>query len=269
MIDQAAFDDVADSLVADGVRVTYESLREALGTSNRHRLGSEHGTSHSARDIQYPFADWKRRRRYKPHLAMHDLSDEAEKAVAASLDALRRAADRLPPGMPPMVSQADLAEVLTQIEDISQRLGSRLDTLTAENAALRKDLTAAIAAKRVQGDRVIRRGRKSGVFDSTSRHFWNRLMLTFHDHIKSGGPKSVQDLLGLVDDDTHALAALAFEAIDETILREKLSVRVGRRHYFELKDGLYHILPSGPRKPVRNSKGRKRMAGGGAVRGRD
>ena len=80
MIDQAAFDDVADSLVASGVRVTYESLREALGTSNRNRRGSEHGTSHSARDIQHPFADWKRRRRYKPYLAMHDLSDEAEKA---------------------------------------------------------------------------------------------------------------------------------------------------------------------------------------------
>lgn len=267
MIDQNVFDAVADHLVEVGVRVTYENLREAFRERNRAETGAEHGASHSPRDIQDPFDDWKHRRRYKPHLALHDLPGHAEKAVATSLDALRIAAGRLPLDLPPMVTEPRLAEILDRIECVAVRLEEKLDALAADNASLRRDLIA--LASRQPGGRVIRKGRKSGVFDSTSRHFWDRLMRVFRDHIKAEGPAPLEKLMSLVDQDSHDLAAAAFETITDTTLREKLSVRVGCENYFRLEGGLYHLRWPEPRKlksrPIARTKRRSRIARSASV----
>lgn len=248
MIDQTTFDVVADGLLSSGIRVTYGNLRDAFRERNRAGNSADDATSHSMRDIQDPFADWKRRRRYKPHLAASDLPEIAEKAVATALDALRKAANTLPPGTPPMVHVRDPDEVMARIDEMSGSIARRLDALAAENANLRREVATLAAACHQQGPRLVRKGRKAGVFDSTSRHFWNRLMLMFRDHIKAEGPKPWPDLLALIDEDCHALAAAAFEPIDENKLKEKLGIRVGAKNYFRLEDGLYHVLPPEPRK---------------------
>lgn len=258
MIDQKALDDIADRLVEAGIRVTYGNLRDAFLEQSVAINGAALATSHSMRDIQDPFDDWKRRRRYKPHLATHDLPERAEKAVADALDALRVAADRLPANTPPMAPVCDLDAVLVRVEDILGGIDRRLEALSAENAALRRDV-AILAAARQQSPRAIRKGRKAGVFDSTSRHFWNRLMLMFRAHIKAEGPKPWNDLFALVDDDSHALAAAAFEPINETTLKEKLRIRVGHQNYFRLEGDLYHLLPTVPKK--RKAKARAKPPG--------
>jgi len=269
MIDQKALDDIADRLVEAGIRVTYGNLRDAFLEQSVAINGATLATSHSMRDIQDPFDDWKRRRRYKPHLAAHDLPERAEKAVADALDAVRAAADRLPAHTAPMAPVSDLDAVLVRVEGILSGIDRRLDALSAENAALRRDV-AILAAARQQGSRAIRKGRKAGVFDSTSRHFWNRLMLLFRAHIKANGPMRWNDLFALVDEDSHALAAAAFEPINETTLKEKLGIRVGHQNYFRLEGDLYHLLPTAPRKrkPRASAKPLRRRSPAATVIGR-
>lgn len=245
MIDQKAFDGVADDLVAAGIRVTYASLREAFLEVSAREVGIEVATSHSPRDLQPPFDDWKLRRRYKPHLAAHDMPEKAEKAVADALDSLRLASDRLPREMLPMGVAAEATEYTGKLDGAVRRLEARMDEMAATNTALLREISA---LRRKPGVRAIRKGRKAGVFDSTSRHFWNQLMLVFRANIKAEGPKPLEDLLALIDQDAHDLAAAAFEPITETTLREKLSVRVGAKNYFRLEGGMYHLIAPEPRK---------------------
>lgn len=54
MIDQRTLDEVADLLVENGVRVTYDHLRVAFAERSASAGGG--GASHSDRDIQDPFA---------------------------------------------------------------------------------------------------------------------------------------------------------------------------------------------------------------------
>lgn len=57
MIDQRAFDNVADDLVAAGIRVTYTNLRAAFQEVSARKVGIKKATSHSARDLQGPLND--------------------------------------------------------------------------------------------------------------------------------------------------------------------------------------------------------------------
>ncbi|MFD1279641.1 hypothetical protein ACFQ5C_08120 [Methylobacterium goesingense] len=55
--------------------MTYDAVQAALL--------SKRGHGASDRDLQRPFADWRRRRRYKGHFATLDLPEEMEKVLAA------------------------------------------------------------------------------------------------------------------------------------------------------------------------------------------
>ena len=242
MIDQNAFDDVADALVAAGVRVTYESLEQAFRERDRATSGETYGKAHSRRDIQDPFDNWKRRRRYKPHFSAIELPEPAERAIAKAFAALQAAAGHLPTGFLPPEPSASGADLQARIEELADGMGRRFDELAAENAALRRDVAALARQGGQAGGRVMRKGRKSGVPYATSIFFWDYLIRQLRDAIRERGPMTAAELLALVDEDTHTLAAAAFEEIDETTLREKLAERVKRGRYLKQVGERYEVL---------------------------
>ncbi|WP_331304644.1 hypothetical protein [Methylobacterium oryzae] len=238
MVDQKLLDELADGLVEAGVQVTYPSLEEAF--RERSRLTAGRTAGHSRRDLQGPFDDWKRRRRYRPHLAALALDEGTERALARFL-ALARS------GKPTDTWPANEEEAATpsQVDVLVSRIEGTAAALAAENAALRADIaavasTVATLAKGRPG------GRKSGIVASTSLHFWDQLMREFAARIRKRGPLTAEELDAAVTDDTREFAMRNFERITPGVIAGKLTVRNEHNKYImPLGDGRFDLIERG------------------------
>ncbi|MGU3421480.1 hypothetical protein [Methylobacterium sp. D54C] len=246
MIDQRTLDEVADLLVENGVRVTYDHLRAAF--AERSALAGD-GASHSDRDIQHPFAAWRQRRRYRPHLAALDLDERTERALGRFLT-LARSGD--PSGFAP---SEDEPATRAQVDRMTGRIEDVLASLAAENAALRSQvdrLITAMAAMSAPAPTDKRpKGRKAGIVASTSLHFWDRLMRAFADEIRKRGPLTAADLHATITPDTHDFARRNFERITPGVVTEKLTTRNTHNKYIRpTDDGRYELIRRSPKRRV-------------------
>lgn len=83
-MEQALIDILADELVENGELVSYSSIQKALKV--------RHGRGASDRDICRPLTTWKKKRRYRAHLAEIDLPEEMEKPLAQFIAAANKIA---------------------------------------------------------------------------------------------------------------------------------------------------------------------------------
>lgn len=235
MIDQRTLDEVADLLVQDGKRVTYDHLREAFAARNN--PNGPGGGSHSDRDIQDPFADWKRRRRYRPHLAALDLDGRTERALAQFLALARSASAGTP-------DREDGEEMVTraQVALLAERIEGAITAAAEERAALRADIASlASAVEALAGERT--KGRKSGIVASTSLHFWDQLMRAFAAEIRRRGPLTAEELLATVTKDALRFAERNFERITLGVVTDKLQTRDRYNKYIRpVADGRYDLI---------------------------
>lgn len=256
MIDQKTFDDVADGLVAAGTRVTYGHLREAFAERNRQSNGAA-ATSHSMRDIQDPFDDWKLRRRYRPHLAALDLDGRTEKALTRFLALARSAKSKA-------IEPADDGEAATcfQVEGMARRFEEVAAMFAAETGALKAEvarLASAMASIPPATDERPK-GRKSGIVASASLHFWDRLMQEFALEIRKRGPLTARELDATIADDTRLFASRNFQRITPRILAGKLATRNKYNKYIKpLGDGRYDLIKRGrsPKPKATDDAGRR------------
>ncbi|WP_411902742.1 hypothetical protein [Methylorubrum thiocyanatum] len=249
MVNQALFDEVADRLVEQGIRVTYDSVNAAL--KERDRLGGGPGRGKSDRDLQIPFADWKRRRRYRPHLAHLDLSDGMEKAIAAFVArAIAEAGHHAgaPPEPPDPTPAPDPNPVVaSQLADLAASMQAQLATLAEECRLLReqaREPSAGHPSTQKPSAPLKREERRRGLAAATGRFFWDRMMQVFVEAIRERGPMSAAQLLETLDEDALAIAAAAFEEVTVSLIKEKVEFRISKRNYFRMTDeGLYDVLP--------------------------
>ncbi|MCB4805871.1 hypothetical protein QO001_006100 [Methylobacterium brachiatum] len=158
--------------------MTYEHLRNAFRERNRLPFDTAPAASHSDRDLQDPFASWKRRRRYRPHLAALDLDESTERALARFLTLARS-------GRPATSVQDDGEEPATRAQ--VARIEESIAVAAAEHAALRADIAGlATAFASLAGERT--KGRKAGIVASTALHFWDQVMRAFAGEIRKRGP---------------------------------------------------------------------------------
>ena len=253
MIQQHVVDTLADALVAEGTLVSTSTIQKALRRYNR-LPGEPEGKGVSNRDLQDPLADWKKRRRYKGHLATLDLPEEMEKAIASFAElAMRIAEERSAAAHEPTKPSMEGAALLGQMERLVGRLEERLAGLAEENRALREAMAPTRSASTTPPPAIgvpsfvttmphVRIGRRNGVSASASRHFWTRLILELTAFIRRSGPKTATELVDVIDDETKSLAALAFDAIGVGMLVEKLKFRLERRNpTLVLKDCRYDV----------------------------
>ena len=246
------FDEVADLLVERGIRVTYESLKAALREHDR-RLGGP-GRAMSNRDLQGHLDAWKRKRRYRPNLAAMDLPDDLESALAEFADRALAVARRHAGATTPARDAAYTAPapaMAQRLIDLVEGLQVQLAALADDNRALRDQ----VAALRTPGperfpaipepppEPARKPRRRKGLAAGMARHFWDKVMTHFADAIRSAGPMTAADLFATLDEDALELAATAFEAIEISLITEKIEERVKRQRYFrKIADGLYDVL---------------------------
>lgn len=231
MIDQKTFDDVADGLIAAGTRVTYGHLREAF--AERNRLSNDAvATSHSMRDIQDPFDDWKLRRRYRPHLAALDLDVRTEKVLSRFLALARSAKSKA-------IELADDGEAATcfQVEDLARRFDEAAAAFAAETGALKTEVARLASAMATISTATDERpkGRKFGIVASASLHFWDRLMQELASEIRKRGPLTAHELDATIADDTRLFASRNFQRITPKVVAGKLAARNKYNKYIKLQ----------------------------------
>lgn len=248
MILQHLFDALADDLVAEGTKVTYDTVQAALL--------SKRGHGASDRDLQRPFADWRRRRRYKGHLATLDLPEEMEKALAAfATTAMGIAEARAQAAHPVLVSQSGAGGLLEQMQRIVCGLERQLASLADDNRGLREQIIA-LQPKPVNLEPIADvskasspsgvRSRKSGAALIAATAFWDKVVADRAAQILvHGRPMSVDEMLLEISQDTKEFAALAFQIIDKKALDHKIRQRIDGRKYglFRLGDGRYSVIP--------------------------
>ena len=254
MSNQAYFDDVADALVEQGVRVTYDSLNDAF--KERDRAIGGRGRGKSDRDLQRPFDDWKRRRRYRPYLAHLDLPDEMDKAIAAFVDramsvARQHAVPTAPASDAKPVSAPDVGPTLgQQFAELAVSMQERMDALAEDYRSLRDQVLNPSAGRtdppaRKETPAHKREGRRRGLAAAMGRTFWDAMMQDFVKAIRKRGPMTATQLLETLDEDALAMAAAAFEPVTVVTLTEKVAFRIKKGRYFQLTpEGLYDLLPS-------------------------
>ncbi|KQO76349.1 hypothetical protein ASF20_13425 [Methylobacterium sp. Leaf88] len=238
MVDQKLLDELADGLVAAGVQVTYPTLEGAF--RERSRLTAGRPAGHSRRDLQGPFDDWKRRRRYRPHLAALDLDEGTERALARFL-----ALARSDKPIDARLADDDETATRSQVNFLAGRIEETVAALAAENAALRADIAAlaSTVATLVKGRPE---GRKSGIVASTSLHFWDQLMREFAARIRKRGPLTAEELDATITDDTREFAMRNFERITPGVIAGKLTVRNEHNKYITpLGDGRFDLIERG------------------------
>lgn len=233
MIDQTLFDTLADRLVEAGEPVSYEMIQAALMA---HR-----GSGTSDRDLQGPYADWRRRRRYKPNIAALDPPPAMEKAIAtffrvATAQADAQAAARHVP------IEAELRGRIAELELRVEELDRRNRQLEAQ--VHRPD------PRPSPGGAVPGRppGRKRGADAATSRFFWDRVVRELATLIRLEGPRDLGQLLEAIAPGDAALAATAFRPITRATLEKALAERTKRKRHrlLQLDDGRYDV-ERGPR----------------------
>jgi hypothetical protein len=249
MLNQAIFDEVADLLVEQGIRVTYDSVNDAL--KDRDRANGGPGQGKSDRDLQAPLADWKRRRRYRPYLAHLELTDQMDKALASFVDRALDAARHAPkpsvdlpqrPSDPPLEAFADLTR---RLDEISASMASLADTY----GSLRKQVHVPNAAEPVPPQqtppRTLRKEeRRRGLAAAAGRFFWDRMMQSFVEAIREQGPMTAAELIETLDEDALAIAEAAFEKVTVSLVAEKIAFRISKNNYFRMTDdGRYDLLP--------------------------
>lgn len=250
----SSFDEVADALVERGIRVTYESLKVALRERDRREGGP--GRAMSNRDLQAPFDDWKRKRRYRPYLAALDLPDDMERALAEIADRALAVAKR---HVGAATAERDETEMppapgtTRRLIDLVEGLQVQVAALADDNRALR-DQVAALAIPRTERipdvpmpvappSRAKRPGRRKGLAAGMARLFWDRVMQAFVEAIRRNGPMTAAALYESLDEDTRELAAAAFEPIEVSLITEKVEERIKRKAYFrKTSDGLYDVF---------------------------
>ena len=261
MVNQALFDEVADRLVEQGVRVTYDSLNAAF--KDRDRAEGGRGQGKSDRDLQAPFDDWKRRRRYRPHLAHLDLTEEMDKAIAAFvLRAVEEA--RHQPGSlrsPPEPVPSANAALLDEVRDFAASAREQMAALVDECRRLREPAAPPQAADEPQDQKarpaaLKREDRRRGLAAATGRFFWDRMMQHFVEAIRANGPMTAAELLATLDEDALAMAQAAFEEVTVSVIKEKVEFRISKMNYFRLADdGRYDVLPKHAARARRKGKG--------------
>lgn len=228
MIDQTLFDTLADGLVEAGEPVTYTTIQAALVALRRS------GTSD--RDIQGPLADWRRRRRYKPKLAVLDLPLGMERAIAnfyrlATVQANAQVAARH------AAVEAELRDRIAELELWTAELELRNRELEAQphRPDPRPDRAGAVPGRPA--------GRKRGTDAATSRFFWDRVVRELATLIRREGPHDLGQLLDAIAPGDAALAATAFRPITRATLEKALAERTMRaRHRLrQLDDGRYDV----------------------------
>ncbi|WP_156467459.1 hypothetical protein [Methylobacterium sp. Leaf102] len=255
MILQHEFDALADQLVTDGKLVSYSALQGEL----LKRQG--HGTSD--REIQKPLSDWKRRRRYKGHLAVLDLPEEMEKAIAAfTITAMKVAEARAHAAFPVTEGQGTTAGLLEQMQRIVTGLERQLAALADDNRSLQQQVAellppapapapAPAVAEGLSPRQPVRSGyrRKSGAPAIAAKAFWDRVVCDLAKRIWIlGRPMSVSELLLEVPKDVKDFAAIAFQALDRKALANKLEQRIDGTKFgiFSLDGGFYSVIPLSP-----------------------
>lgn len=174
---QRLFDALADALVERGEPVTYTSLQKALQT--------DRGRGTSDRDLQAPFADWRKRRRYKPHLAALDLPDAAERANADFAARMVRTAARPVEAALPYVAGPDM--LLDRIADLEEEVGC----LARENRALRAEIAVLRAAPEAPPIEATARRRIQDALGQATRLRWT---IARHQDGELVAPESRQHL---------------------------------------------------------------------------
>ncbi|TXN07502.1 hypothetical protein FV222_02235 [Methylobacterium sp. WL103] len=237
-MDQNLFDFLADALVAERVEVSYTSIQNALLAHNAGIVGMV-GKKTSDRDIQAPFANWRKRRNYKKHFALLDIPDAAEKLIAKlTREAISMSRDHLGCNVGPT---DDLEKHITKLE-MQENLAQR-DACISQMAAENHYLIEALAAFSKHGRIYMKGGgKKRGIPASTSLHFWDQLMQHLASVLRTRGPMTADELCSTIDAPTKALAAVGFEPITPISLDEKLRVRVDCDNYFVINaDGRFDI----------------------------
>lgn len=262
MINQALFDEIADLLVERGLRVTYDSVNEVLKERDRAEGGP--GRGKSDRDLQHPFADWRKRRRYRPHLARLDLPEDMDKAIATFVErAMTVAAHQSgngPPAEPQIPTEPDQAmsrqfaefsvSVKAQITSLTETLRSRHDEFdTVPSDDPEPEYRTAMLAPSAPRPAIVREDRRRGLAAATGRFFWDKMMQGFAEAIRERGPMTPSELMETLDDDALAMAKAVFEEVTPTVIKEKVGVRIAAGKLFRVADdGRYALLPKhGPR----------------------
>lgn len=249
MVNQALFDELADLLVERGKRVTYDLLNEALRERDRRAGGI--GQGKSDRDLQRPLADWKRRRRYRPHLAQLDLPEAMDKALASfveramSVAAQHTTAATSSSNAAPVEEPDHCRALANQLDEFRASMQAQMAALVEESRVLRDQVGASIAG---QSNKAVapspkREDRRRGLAAATSRFFWDRMMQMFAKAIRESGPMTADELYEILDEDALSMSSAAFEEIDVNLIRKKVEARVREKNYFCLaENGRYDLI---------------------------
>lgn len=261
MIDQALFNELADKLVEEGKPVSYSRIRKALKEHNR-QPGEIEGKGASDRDLQDPYREWRQLRGYKGHLAALKLPESMEKLIASfAAEAIRLAEAKVKADAETAPAAPSAPGLLEQVGRLVGELDGKLVALTEENRRLQDEVTSLreAAARGAEPCAVWSRspgGRKPrGIAASTARHFWDHVARRLAAILRKEGPKSIDQLVAAIDEDTKMLAAAAFERIDTDVLANRLWDRTDRHRYGLHREGDLYVV-----KMVRKDKAGARRA---------
>jgi hypothetical protein len=251
MIDQTQFDILADNIVSEGRLVSYASLQLA------HR--DEYRNAISDRDLKGLYGNWRARRRYKGHLAVLDLPEEMEKAIASFAAITMKIAEaRAQAAIPITRELGTTAGFLEQMQRIVTGLERQLAALADENNALRDQIAALqppavipVVEERQMPARVIveNRPRKTGAAKLAATVFWDKVIKDLSNRIFAGSnPMSAKEMLPEVPEVEKVFAEKALQKLDEQLLIHKLKQRIDGKKYglFRLDDGRFGVFPMSP-----------------------
>ena len=261
MLNQSVLDEIADQLVEQGIRVTYDSINDALKEASRRDGGG--GKGKSERDIQLPLSDWKRRRRYRPFLAHVDLPEAMDKAItsfvqrAMTVGREHEGSGDQPLADPLLHDPEPFKALSHQIADHSALTQAQMAALANDLRLVREQVAASTKDRQAGASSGMLKSedRRRGISAATGRFFWNRMMLSFVEAIQKHGPMTAAELFDTLDDDALAMAEAVFEKVTVTVLREKVVFRISQGKYFRVTEtGCYDVLPKHAARTAKRGK---------------